>query len=203
MGPDNLVRVVRRVIDRPSAIDVLDHDRLRGYLIRNVTFLGGGEDSPKSVPPPIVVRDILSRPTWAGLPELRGIIETPVLSRDGEVVTTPGYQAQTLLWYQPDPDLELPPIPERPTASNVTAAVELLGEVICDFPFDSRGSRANALALILLPFVREFIKGPTPLHVIDATTPGSGKGLLADCYSFGFVLRSGLKTYHLSPFAVN
>jgi hypothetical protein len=36
---------------------------------------------------------------------------------------------------------------------------------------------------MLLPFVREFIKGPTPLHVIDATTPGSGKGLLADCCS--------------------
>jgi hypothetical protein len=36
---------------------------------------------------------------------------------------------------------------------------------------------------MLLPFVREFIKGPTPLHMIDATTPGSGKGLLADCCS--------------------
>src|SRR5262249_24440012 len=111
VGPDNLVRVVRRVSDRPSAIDVLDYDRLRGYLIRNVTFLGGSEDSPKSVPPPwIVARDILSRPTWTGLPELRGIIETPVLSRGGEVVTTPGYQPQTLLWYAPAPDLELPAI---------------------------------------------------------------------------------------------
>lgn len=184
VGPDNLVRVVRRAPDRLSVIEVEDDDRLRGYLIRNVTFLAGREDSSKSVlPPPIVVRDILCRPTWTGLPELRGIIETPVLSREGEVVTTPGYQPQTLLWYSPAPDLELPAIPERPTASDVTAAAELLSEVVYDFPFDSRGSRANALALMLLPFVREFIKGSTPLHVIDATTPGAGKGLLADCCS--------------------
>lgn len=184
VGPDNLVRVIRRLSDRPSMIEVLTDDILRGYLIRHVVFLAGKEDSSKSVPPPpIVVRDILTRPTWTGLPELRGVIETPVLSRDGEVVTTPGYQPQTLLWYSPAPDLELPAIPERPTASDVTAAAELLAEVVCDFPFDSPGSRANALALMLVPFVREFIKGPTPLHVIDATTPGTGKGLLADCCS--------------------
>jgi len=36
---------------------------------------------------------------------------------------------------------------------------------------------------MLMPFVREFIKGPTPLHVIDAAKQGSGKGLLADCCS--------------------
>lgn len=184
VGPDSLVRVVQRVSDRPIAIEVHDYNRLRSYLIRNVTFLGGSEDSPKSVPPPtLVVHDILSRPTWTGLPELRGIIATPVLSRDGEVVTAPGYQPQTMLWYSPAPDLELPAIPEQPTVDDVKAATELLGEVIYDFPFDSRASRANALALMLLPFVREFIKGPTPLHMIDATTPGSGKGLLADCCS--------------------
>lgn len=184
VGPDTLVRVVRRVSELPSAIQVQTDDTLRGYLMRNVTFLAGSEDAPRSVvPPPTVLRDILTRPTWTGLPELRGIIETPVLSRDGEVVTTPGYQPQTLLWYSPAPDLELPAIPERPTASDVTAAAEVLAEVVYDFPFDSRGSRANALALMLVPFVREFIKGPTPLHVIDATTPGAGKGLLADCCS--------------------
>lgn len=176
------MRVVRRVRDRPSAIRVETDDTLRGYLMRNVTFLTDGRDGPRSVvPPPNVLRDILTRPTWPGLPELRGIIETPVLSRDGEVVTTPGYQPQTQLWYSPAPDFEVPAIPERPTVSDVIAARDLLIEVVFDFPFEGPGSRANALALMLLAFVREFIKGTTPLHLIDATTSGSGKGLLADC----------------------
>jgi hypothetical protein len=87
------------------------------------------------------------------------------------------------LWYSPAPGFEVPAIPERPTVSDVTAARDLLAEVICDFPFDGPASRANALALMLLPFVREMIDGVTPLHLIDAPTPGTGKGLLADCCS--------------------
>jgi len=184
VGPETLVRVVQRGAERSAIIQVETDDTLRGYLMRNVTFLAGSEKAARSiVPPHTVVRDILSRPTWEGLPELRGVIETPVLSRDGEVITAPGYQPQTLLWYSPARDLDVPAIPEQPTASDVTAATDLLTEMICDFPFDSPASRAHALALLLLPFVREFIKGPTPLHVIDATTAGSGKGLLADCCS--------------------
>jgi hypothetical protein len=35
--------------------------------------------------------------------------------------------------------------------------------------------------MMILPFVRELVVGPTPLHLVDAPTPGTGKGLLADC----------------------
>ncbi len=184
VGPENLVRVIQHVSNGPCAIQVLTDDTLRGYLMRNVTFLAEGRNGPKSVvPPSAVVRDILTSADWPGLPELRGVIETPVLSRNGEVVTTAGYQPQTLLWYSPAPHLDLPEISQQPTVTEVGAAMELLLELLYDFPFDSPSSRANALALLVLPFVREFITGPTPLHVIDATTPGSGKGLLADCCS--------------------
>jgi putative DNA primase/helicase len=41
-------------------------------------------------------------------------------------------------------------------------------------------SKAHALAAMLLPFVRDLIVGPTPLHLLEAPTPGTGKGLLAD-----------------------
>ena len=39
---------------------------------------------------------------------------------------------------------------------------------------------ANAVAAFILRFVRLLIEGPTPLHLIESPTPGSGKGLLAD-----------------------
>ncbi len=39
---------------------------------------------------------------------------------------------------------------------------------------------ANAVALLLAPFVREAIDGPTPLHLLEKPTPGSGASLLAE-----------------------
>ena len=69
-----------------------------------------------------------------------------------------------------------------PTDDRVKAAVRLLSdELLGDFMFDDpAASKAHALALLLLPFVRPAINGPTPLHLVDASTQGSGKGLLCD-----------------------
>jgi hypothetical protein len=55
----------------------------------------------------------------------------------------------------------------------------LLVELFGDFPFATDADRTNALAALLLPFVRELVDGPSPLHMIEAPSPGSGKGLLA------------------------
>ena len=56
----------------------------------------------------------------------------------------------------------------------------MLDDLLVNFPFVSKADLAHAVALFLLPFVRELIGGPTPLHLIEAPTMGSGKGLLAD-----------------------
>jgi len=39
--------------------------------------------------------------------------------------------------------------------------------------------RAHAMAAILLPFMERMIEGLSPIHLIEAPTQGSGKGLLA------------------------
>jgi hypothetical protein len=90
----------------------------------------------------------------------------------------PGYDADAKLWLAPR-GLDCADIPERPTREEVTEAVALLDELLCDFPFADRAAKANALALILLPYVRPMIAGPTPLHLINAPAPGTGKDLLA------------------------
>jgi hypothetical protein len=56
----------------------------------------------------------------------------------------------------------------------------LLNELLGDFCFVGPAERAHALALLLLPFVRELIPGPTPLHLDESPTPGTGKTLLAE-----------------------
>lgn len=43
-----------------------------------------------------------------------------------------------------------------------------------------RGSRANALAMILQPFVRAMIKGPCPNYHVDKPAIGTGAGFLVD-----------------------
>jgi hypothetical protein len=59
----------------------------------------------------------------------------------------------------------------------------LVEELLVDFPFADEASLAHTVALLLLPFIRPLIAGATPLHLFDAPTRGTGKGLLADVIS--------------------
>ncbi len=88
-------------------------------------------------------------------------------------------------------------IPTTPTQAEVTQARELIvTDLLGDFPFESEGSRAHAVAAIVLPFVRELIQGPTPLHLFSAPTPGSGKGLLVEVTS---LIATGRPSLPVSP----
>ena len=129
--------------------------------------------------PADVVKDLLV--AWQKpVPELVGIVGTPVFTADGTLVTTTGYQPETRLYYQPV-GWSVREVPTQPSAADLASAkVFLLDEWLCDFPFVDQSSRANAIAAPLTPLVREMITGPTPLFAIDAPAAGSGKGLLAD-----------------------
>ncbi len=60
-------------------------------------------------------------------------------------------------------------------------ALTWLRDELGDFPFADEGAGlAHTLCLLLQPFVRPLIHGPTPLYLIDAPARGTGKGLLAD-----------------------
>ncbi|MCC6492546.1 MAG: hypothetical protein IT424_05950 [Pirellulales bacterium] len=72
-------------------------------------------------------------------------------------------------------------MPERPTSDDVAAARSLVvDELLGDFPCIGDAERAHAVALLLLPFARDLIAGPTPLHLLEKPTPGTGATLLAD-----------------------
>jgi hypothetical protein len=53
-----------------------------------------------------------------------------------------------------------------------------VNQLLGDFPFVSDAEVAHAVAMLLQPFVRDMISGPTPLYLVEAPTPGTGKGLL-------------------------
>jgi hypothetical protein len=112
------------------------------------------------------------------VPQLRRITRVPIFAPDGMLINEPGFHAGIL--YIPESGLTMPSVSNAPTADELVRALAYIDELICEFPFVTAADRAHAIALLLLPFVREMIKGPTPLHVFEAPQPRSGKSLLAE-----------------------
>ena len=119
-------------------------------------------------------------PTQLGWPRLEGIIEAPALRPDGTVISEPGYDPSTGLFYAPNSGLIVPPIPAEPTRKDLRAAVAQIADLLTDFPFVDASSKANAIATIITPIARPAITGPVPLALFDAPSPGTGKTLLAE-----------------------
>jgi hypothetical protein len=174
-------------IDSTTVVTVLSADALRGELdraacwgIEKVTKVGVRIDYGPA--PSVVVRDLLALPSWdpAAFPPLDLVVESPRFLPDGRLLTEPGYHAEQRLYYLPQPEIGDLHLPDQVSDADVAAAKSLIfGELLHDFPFDCRASKAHALAGMVLPFVRLLIRGPTPFHMFEAPTEGSGKGLLA------------------------
>lgn len=172
----------------PSA-RALDNDRTffeLGQRIRWVHLkeVDGETVSVATLPPSHVIRGVLATPQ-PPLPILSRIVEAPGFTSDGTIQATPGYQIAGRSLYVPAPGFEVPEIPACPTDADLKRARRLLADdLLGDFPFVGPSERAHAIALLLLPFVRELIGGPTPLHLIEKPTPGTGASLLVDVLTF-------------------
>jgi putative DNA primase/helicase len=131
-------------------------------------------------PPAAVIKSILATPD-PSLPVLVGITTTPVFGRGGELLTKFGYHADARLLYDPPPGFVLPAVPAKPTPAEIASARRLLlDDLLGDFPFTGDAEKAHALSLLLTGFVRSMMDGPTPLHVIEKPTPGTGATLMVD-----------------------
>ena len=160
----------------------ITEERLRHMLAKlaNWRKIGPKGDAIPVPPPSGLMKSLLATPD-PSLPVLAGIVGTPVFGRTGILLTEPGYHADARLLYQPQPGFAVPPIPDRPSAADIEAARSLLlDDLLGDFPFVGHAERAHALSLLLLSFLRAMIDGPTPLHLIEKPTPGTGATLMVD-----------------------
>ena len=115
---------------------------------------------------------------WMARP-LRMVTSAPVYSRTGKLISTPGYDGESRVYYAPK-RLIVPEVSDNVTTSDLTKAHTLIfGKMLRDFPFADQRSRAHAVAAFLNPMVRLMIDGPTPLYVYSAPASGTGKSLLA------------------------
>jgi putative DNA primase/helicase len=169
--------------DKAIVVRPLTVDRARHILARVADWYsergGKAKRQRKAALPPLhVVKDMLARPD-PPLPVLSRIVASPVFGPDGRLCIAPGYHANARI-YVAVSDLAMPRVPDAPSAADLRVAVTVLDELVADFPFVAQSERANALALLLTPFMRDLIEGPVPLALIEKPTPGTGATLLAE-----------------------
>ncbi len=160
----------------------LTEERLRHMLAKLADWrrLARNGDLVPAHPPTPLVKSLLATPD-PGLPVLAAIVTTPVFGRNGALLTEPGYHPDARLLYQPTPGFVVPPVPERPTKAEIAIARSLIvDDMLGEFPFTGAAERAHAVALLLLGFLRAMIDAPTPLHLIEKPTPGTGATLMVD-----------------------
>jgi hypothetical protein len=144
-------------------------------------------------------------PHWQ-LPRFDRIAHVPIFAVDGSLRTAPGYDPASGVYLVPG--YEALPLPNPITDDDVREALYWLCEPFVDFGFSDvfsgaetlplkladkdpdgwlrpnpdRGisSFANLLAMILQPFARNLIGGPTPSYHVDKSAPGSGAGFLVN-----------------------
>lgn len=128
--------------------------------------------------PPSIAQGYLERVGMRRLRPLLGITSSPTFRRDSTILTQPGYDAASCLFYDPR-GMAFPEIPERPTQADAKAALDIVAELYSEIPFTHQSGLSVALSANLCGVSRFAVRG-LPMHAFDATAPGSGKSKCAD-----------------------
>ncbi len=172
----NLVTV--RNGDGGPSLMLTAKDSLRVMVNRVVGFAKPqGKEYKTCWPPDEVLGALLNQGQWE-LPEIKAVVEAPTLRPDGSVVAGPGFDERSGIVFVSG-SVDWQAVPELPTQDDVVSAFWWLGEPLRDFPFRAAHHRVAAMAAIITAIIRPAIAGPAPMFLFDATTPGTGKGLLA------------------------
>ncbi len=175
---DTLCRIIETENKGP-VIQTLTSNILSAMLAKTCDTVHVTEKGLKNVfPPPRIISYILTQ-GLRSFPALEGITQSPSIRPDGTISQTPGYDSETGLFYHRSKDSKAINISENPTRGQVQAALDLIEELLCDFPFDCQASKANMMAMLVTTVARPAIEGHIPLFLLDAPTAGSGKSKLA------------------------
>ena len=120
------------------------------------------------------------------LPELTQVVSMPIVTSEGRLITAPGYDADSGIFYAAESGC-LPRIDSSATKQDALDALKWIEEeILVDFPFADAASKAAAISIAILPFVRQLIHGQTPLYLLEKPAAGTGATTLglALCYPF-------------------
>jgi len=196
------VEGVARIRRLPEAnlikVDILDRDSFTSELERKLMFFTEDSEGRRvTVPAPKeVVRNLFTRSHELPIPFLNGLVRSPVFGKGG-LICEPGYHASENLYLELAPGLSVPEVPKHVTEDDLKEARRLIvQEWLGDYPFDGKSrveleasaldgkgappaSLLNVIGSALEQLVRPLINGPLPMTLVDAPSPGTGKGKLA------------------------
>lgn len=129
-----------------------------------------------------VAEDILHNPELP-LNRIRGLVTTPTFREDLSLITKAGFDLESGLYYSPDPSLQKFTFETDASKSKARASLDLLFELLTDFPFRNQNERYTYLATLLTLFLRSAIRGIVPCLAIDGNGQSVGKGLLSSILS--------------------
>jgi putative DNA primase/helicase len=134
-----------------------------------------------TLPPTWVIDTLYARPTWT-FPPLEGIVCAPTMRPDGSLLTMPGYDPDTGLYFDLN-GISYPAMRAHPTLDDARTAIVRLQQVFRDFPFAEPHHFSATLTAVLSLVARYAIQGHVPLYAVRSTMRGAGKGLLIDAIS--------------------
>lgn len=176
---------VRRPVGAHHIIAV-PHEMIQRLLSRHVRFVklestGRGKNrkttAKQAAVPATLAKLFTNCGGWTSIPQLTGITTTPFMRADGVIVSTPGFDPVSGYLFIDD-GTPWEPVPDRPSDAEVMAAVDLLHEVVCDFPFEKPEHRSAWVATLLATVGRPAIFGPVPMLWVDGNRKGTGKSKL-------------------------
>lgn len=193
--------VIRENSEGHARMRFLNRDGFAHHLntVAHFVKVGADDKDPIGVSAPQDVVSHLFADDYGKYPDLRGLVTTPTFTKSGALLTEPGYDWNSKLYYKPDVTLSVKTVPKQPTPKQVHEAKRLLiEEILADFPLGALSrpeivdqalngagvpAVTNMMALMLLPFMREMVDGPTPGHLLVKPAPGTGASLLTDVFS--------------------
>jgi hypothetical protein len=109
---------------------------------------------------------------------------------DGTILDCPGFDEASGIYYK-HRGVEFPPIPDSPTKDDAKAALQLLKNLVRDFPFvdnkEDDGESPTASRSVFLAALLTTVHRPalahSPLFGFTATTAGTGKSKLVETIS--------------------
>ncbi|AZQ66824.1 hypothetical protein EF888_06525 [Silicimonas algicola] len=180
--------------DGSVTVKALTYDGLSEVITREVKYeKSTGGETVSTAPPYDVVKNIHHQSLDKYTLPLRVIATTPFFDSGGALVSNPGYHEGSKTYLALPPGFEVPRVSARPTDDELDQCRKHFLEVFGDFPFDGlprediengkSASYANTVGMVVLPFMRDMIDGPTPGHLVNKPAPGTGAGLLLDVTS--------------------
>lgn len=185
------VLVLLNLKEQVPCLDLVDKTNMYGAMTRSANWVISNPQGTVAVnPTEKISADMVGcdHPEKDRLPKIEFITTSPIFTSTGELVSKPGYSEAAKAYFKRTPDLDvIDNIPKKPTQKHIEAAKRLLvDELFTDFPFVGAADLAHLFAAVFLPFIRQVVDGPTPLHVIEAPTPGTGKSKLCNLVSIVF-----------------